>query len=178
MRFLSSLVVSIVVLFAAAAPARSQTASPTAPAAADNRRLTAEESNAAIAEIERLVGEHYFEASKRPAVLAALAEGRRSGRYRGTTAVDFVRLVTEDLRRTSNDRHMYLTWNPQGYRVLLERARAPATGARNDSYFQERFRRENHGLQEMKILPGNVRYLKIAAGFGTRRRRPPPTTRR
>jgi hypothetical protein len=136
---------------AQAAPSR--TAPPT-PSTADYSR--------AVEQIERLVRENYVDSAKKPGVLKVLEAGRRSGRYAGAGSPDvFAARVTEDLQRASQDGHMYINWSPDQHRALSQRT--GAVSADSDAFWRERARRENSGLVEQRVLPGNVRYLKLKA---------------
>ena len=134
------------------------------PAAGEPPRPPAADYDRAVLEIERHVAERYVEKARAPAVLAALAEGRRSGRYaRAESPHAFAILVTEDLRRASQDGHMYIDWAPDRHRSLTEALAAGQSPGDSDALWLERARRENAGLTEQKLLEGNVRYLKVSA---------------
>jgi hypothetical protein len=127
--------------------------------------LTAAQRSAAIADVVKKVTDRYVFPDRVPAIVARLGAGLAAGRYDTDNPTAFAARVTEDLRAASNDRHMYLNHAPAQFAA----ASAARPGGGEDSpalqaFWQRRARRDNHGLTEMKILPGNVRYLRIA-GF-------------
>jgi len=126
--------------------------------------LTAEQRSAAIAAIVKRVTERYVFPDRVPRIVARLQDGLASGRYETDSRGAFAARVTEDLRAASSDRHMYLNYAPDAF--------AAASAGKNDgedspelqALWEYQAHRDNHGLTEMRILPGNVRYLRIA-GF-------------
>lgn len=151
----------LLLLAGSAAPTLAQMAPPVAAEAATSGRVTAAERTRALAEIRRLVAERYVFPDRRAAIIDRLQKAERSGRYDLDRAEDFVRAVTEDLSAASHDGHMYLLFDPVQY--AARSAPVADSGAGDeDAYFTALALRDNHGLTEMRILPGNVRYLKIS----------------
>lgn len=149
-------------LFAAATPAAPQAVAPgqapaPAPAAVRAPTISPAQADAAVAEVERLIREHYVLRDQREALARQIARGRTSGRYRHTDPNEVARLVTEDLERITNDGHMGLAWAPEDYAQM----RSPGAPGPMEYQFLERARLTNHGLSSMRILEGNVRYLRI-----------------
>lgn len=149
----------------AAFPATAQRAAPVTVAAADARTaLTVDQRVAAIADIVHQVGERYVFPDRIPTITAKLRIGLESGRYDTDNPTLFADRVTEDLRTASQDRHMYLRYAPAEYAArLAPKGNLPGQTAL-DALWSRQARRANHGLEESRILPGNVRYLRIT-GF-------------
>jgi hypothetical protein len=148
-----------------AIPATAQRAAPvTATASDSSATLTAAQRAAAIAEIVRHIGERYVFPDRVPAITARLEGGLASGRYDTDSPTTFANLVTEDLRAASNDRHMYLNYAPAEYAATLAAKGDQPDNSALDALWNRHALRANHGLEEMRILPGNVRYLRIT-GF-------------
>jgi hypothetical protein len=69
----------------------------------------------------------------------------------------FAERITDDLRSVSRDKHLGLTVNPGAYAAAL-------VPSQTEPFRRRRAIRGHHGLTETRLLPGNIRYLKIA-GF-------------
>jgi hypothetical protein len=111
-----------------------------------------------IAGIQRLVREFYVDPALREPLAARLQQSLRSGRYDVDDPNRFAELVSEDLQAVSRDGHMGVDFDPSRFERL-------STSPEADLAEVERMAiRANHGLTEMRILPGNVRYLRIS-GF-------------
>lgn len=147
----------------AGSPAFAQRAAP-APVArqAVVAPLTAAQRAAAVAAVIETVQARYVFPDRVPSIRDRLNQGLSSGRYDTADSAVFAERVTADLRESSEDRHMYMNNAPAEY--------AAAITSDGDSYdnpalkaiWAAAARRANHGLAEMRILPGNVRYLRIS----------------
>lgn len=133
-----------------------------AAAAADDPGGTfgAAEQARAVREVEAQVKAHYVFPERRVAILDRLAASAAKERYRTSDPALFAERVTEDLQASNHDTHLYLRYEPDWY------ASAVAPAGRGDDEHQARLedqiaRETNHGLVEMRMLPGNIRYLKI-----------------
>lgn len=159
----ASLILSVCAACLAASPALAQRAAP-APVARTEAAtaLTAEERASAVAAIIQAIEAQYVFPDRVPAIRERLTEGLSSGRYETSDAGVFAGLITADLRDASRDGHMYLNNAPAQY------AAASTSGAVSDenpellAMWAAAATRANHGLGEMRILPGNVRYLRIS----------------
>ena len=118
---------------------------------------------AVVEAIVRIIQTEFAYPDKRQRVIARLKQGLAAGRY-DTDDHSFAARVTEDLLSASGDKHLYLVYDP-AKQVALSNSPLPAEDAITAStgILAERFKRENQGLIEQKILPGNVRYLNITA---------------
>jgi hypothetical protein len=132
-----------------------------APAAAASAAAEKRDPAAVVAEVRKLISERYVLPERRPALDAVLAEGLKSGRY----AVDAPGLLAErinaDLARVGRDHHLNFKYDPQRVAMMMART---ADDRPDPSVFEAEVRRRNHGVRELKVLPGNVRYLDLA-GF-------------
>lgn len=147
----------------AGSPALAQRAAP-APVARSEAAsaLTAGQRAAAVAAIVSAVETRYVFPDRVPAIRDRLNEGLSTGRYDTADMGVFAQRVTADLRDSSGDGHMYLNHAPAQYAATagsdVETEDNPALLA----IWAAAARRSNHGLGEMRILPGNVRYLRIS----------------
>lgn len=146
-------------------PAAAQRAVPVTVASAETpTALTPPQRAAAIAEMLRRVKDRYVFPGRVAAIASRLEMGLASGRYDTPNPTAFADRVTEDLRAASNDRHMYLRYAPAEYAATLASKGSGQDNAALDALRSRQARRANHGLEEMRILPGNIRYLRIS-GF-------------
>lgn len=112
-----------------------------------------------VAEVKRLLDANYVLPEARPKFDAVLAQGLSSGRYDVSDPEQLVERINEDLHKVTPDKHLHAMYDPETAKQL---ASAPETGDDDgppspaDIAAAER---HNSGLVEMKILPGNVRYL-------------------
>jgi hypothetical protein len=110
-----------------------------------------------LSEIEQLIRTRYVVEEKREPIIRRLRQSRDAGRYSVTAPGQLAELITADLKAASGDGHLSVGYDPAG----AERLRSPS-----GVDFVTARRREalalNHGLTETRLLPGNVRYLKIA----------------
>ncbi|QJU60594.1 S41 family peptidase [Sphingomonas sp. AP4-R1] len=160
------LVRSVVLLSVlAASPAWAQRPAPVtvAPSAAP-ADLTPGQRSAAIDDIIQKVSARYVFPDRVPTIVARLNQARASGRYATGSPADFAARVSEDLREASNDRHMYLTYAPEQFAAASAGKGGGEDSPQLQAFWEREAHRDNHGLTEMKILSGNVRYLRVA-GF-------------
>ncbi|HEX8194537.1 MAG TPA: S41 family peptidase [Allosphingosinicella sp.] len=112
-----------------------------------------------VAEIRRLIGGNYVLPDKRPALDAVLAEGLRSRRYDTREPAELARRINADLERVGRDRHLNFRFNPERAAIL-----AAASGERPDmAAFEADVRRRAHGIAQLRLLPGNVRYMELTS---------------
>lgn len=145
---------------ATASAARAATGS--APVAAGPGTTRAAVTAAVAAAIE---GSYVFP-QKRTAIAAALRQALASGRYDSDEPHRLAALITDDLRAASGDHHLYLEYDPAQYAAARrsEHKAAPAAGEDADALHRRRSARDHYGLTELRVLPGNLRYLQIS-GF-------------
>ncbi|WEK47740.1 MAG: S41 family peptidase [Candidatus Andeanibacterium colombiense] len=114
----------------------------------------------------RTIQADYVFPDRTPALVDRLNRGLVSDRYNITDPWTFAARVTEDLREASQDKHMYLDYAPQDYAAAVadERNGALTETGELAALHARQAARTHHGLADMSILPGNIRYLKIT-GF-------------
>lgn len=114
----------------------------------------------ALDQIEARIRSTYVYPEKREAIVGRLIVGAAKGRYDTADPVIFAQRVTEDLQAETKDTHLYLSYEPAWFRT----AQLPAQPGDDDQQVKletQIARDTNHGLVAMKVLPGNIRYLKI-----------------
>jgi hypothetical protein len=117
---------------------------------------------AEVAAIRTVVEKSYIFPEKRAAITDKLQTALQTGRYHNTTPAVFSERVTEDVRAASGDHHLYLFYDREQSNVLAQDAKAEKT-ENTDAYERRHATSNHHGLTELRILPGNLRYLKIAS---------------
>jgi hypothetical protein len=108
-----------------------------------------------VAEVRRVIAERYVLPERRAALDAVLADGLSSGRYIVTDPAAFAERVNADLERVGRDRHLNFNYRPQPTNAGEPRRQGPPSPEEAGRAAQAR----NHGVRELKVLPGNVRYL-------------------
>lgn len=111
---------------------------------------------AVVAEVRRIIAARYVLPERRPALDAVLAQGLSSGRYNVTDPAILAERINADLERVGKDRHLNFSYNPQ--QAALASARRSESAPDSGGY-ERQVRARNHGVAELKLLPGNIRYL-------------------
>ncbi len=122
--------------------------------------FAAAERDAALKAIAKAFEEQYVFPEMRPRIVEKLKAAESNGRYATDDAAVFAERVTEDLLEVSHDKHLFLAVDPAGYAIA---SRGDDEGADELAVWQRHAVRNHHGLTEMKVLGGNVRYLRISA---------------
>lgn len=125
--------------------------------------LSSDQRDAMLDAIKAAFRKSYVFPEKMPAIIAKLDRAKADGRYNVTNPNEFAGLITSDLRDASQDGHAFLQYDPQRYAAATA---SPAASAGQDlvGFDAAAARRGHHGLTELRILAGNIRYLKIT-GF-------------
>lgn len=137
--------------FCLAAPALAQPGSRPATAAG----AASVNAQQVVSEVRRVIAERYVLPERRPALDAVLAEGLSSGRYATSDANLLAERINEDLTRVGRDRHLNFRYDPGAAAMFTaEGGREPDPGA-----YERQAQRRNYGIRELRVLPGNVRYM-------------------
>jgi hypothetical protein len=122
--------------------------------------LSTEGATAVVRETSRLVRENYVFADKVDGIVARLDKELANGRYAVTDPQELATRLTEDLRSVTSDKHMSVKFSPE-QAAGLRGPRVPG----GDAFRQQQMTSSNYGILEMRVLPGNVRYVNISPGF-------------
>ena len=161
----SSLLLSAMIFGLIAGPVRAQQAPPDSSTAAPH--LSAAERGRALEAIRKVLGEEYVFPEMRAKLVERLSRAEKEGRYDVEQPYLFAERVTEDLRDVARDGHLSLQDAPAQYAAAV----APSASERGSETFAEQQAvRAHHGLAELRILPGNIRYLKITGFYWVRDR--------
>lgn len=116
---------------------------------------------AVIAEVRAIIAREYVLPERRAALDAVLAKGLTAGRYDTTNPGLFAEQVNADLARIGMDKHLNFRYDPASVAMKT----AQTAGLRPDpAAYEQDTRNRNHGIRQLRVLPGNVRYLDLA-GF-------------
>ncbi|HYI41092.1 MAG TPA: S41 family peptidase [Allosphingosinicella sp.] len=130
-------------------------AAPAAVAPADRRVL--------VAALRKVLAENYVLPEVRPKLDAALAKGLAAGRYDGSDPGMLVERINADLAAVTPDKHLGLQYDPRAAAAAAEAAQSAPRDSDGplppEAIRQAQSR--NHGFTEMKVLPGNVRYVNM-----------------
>jgi hypothetical protein len=114
----------------------------------------------ALQQIEAQIQSHYVYPDRRAGIIGRLSAAAGAGRYDTNDPATFAQRVSEDLLAATSDSHLYLRYEPDWYSSARLPPR-PGETEREVELEREIARDTNHGLVEMRVLPGNIRYLKI-----------------
>ncbi|MCX8474269.1 MAG: S41 family peptidase [Sphingomonas sp.] len=147
-----------ILLLAGAVAAAAPLVFAASPVTAQTQPAAKVDSRAVIEAVRKALRENYVIKERRPALDAALAKGLASGRYAVTDPQELSTRINDDLAAVAHDKHLSINFDP---RVAAELA----AGRQNDEVADSAFwralaRRNNHGVSELKVLPGNVRMLR------------------
>jgi hypothetical protein len=135
------------------------------PAYSDNAVLSPAQKTEAVEAIVSAIERQYVFPDRVPAIVEALRSSNAAGRYETSDPATFATRISEDISRAGKDTHLYLQYDPQ-YFVAVARPPVSATKPDGDSQalLKARARRTHYGLSDSRLLPGNIRYLRIS-GF-------------
>lgn len=112
---------------------------------------------AVVAEVRRIIGERYVLPERRPALDAVLAGGLASGRYAVTDGAALAERINADLERVGQDRHLSFRFDPREAAIL---AAGSVEEPGQNAAFEALIRKANHGITDLRLMPGNVRLMK------------------
>lgn len=126
--------------------------------------LSAKQRASVMEEVARQVRSYYVFPEKRDAIVMALDRARQARRYELDSPTAFADALTEDLQAASQDGHLGLRFDPAWYAEAVAAAGGAKGAAGAEVARRRQAARQHHGITEQRLLPGNVRYVKIS-GF-------------
>lgn len=117
------------------------------------------DARAVVAEVRKLVAEHYVVPGTRATIDAALARGLADGRYDVSEPGLLAERINADLSAASNDGHLGISYDP--VRAAQATSAVPDQGPPPEliAAFEREAQERNHGITELRVLPGNIRYI-------------------
>lgn len=148
---------AVMLALAAAAPASANPGE----ASDETEEPATVDSNVVAREVRDAVAANYVLTDKIAAVTAALDEGIATGRYAGLRDRELADRLNRDLTDAAHDKHLGIQFDPARASML--------DGPMGDEVAEgpqwERMARSmNHGVAELRLLDGNVRYMNLV-GF-------------
>ena len=119
-----------------------------------------------IADVRRIIAANYVLADVRLKLDAALAAGLAAGRYNVGDPAQLADRINADMQAVAHDKHLGIQYAPARQAELA--ARPAGSGADDAPATDQEIRQAtkfNHGITEMKVLPGNVRYMELMGFF-------------
>ena len=122
---------------------------------------------AVVADVRRIIAERYVLPERRPVIDAMLARGVASRRYAVADPAELAQRINADLATAGHDRHLNFSFSPgqaaQAAQAVQARQGVQASGGagreREMSLARQLLRAVNYGIKELRVLPGNVRYM-------------------
>lgn len=113
-----------------------------------------------VRDVIKVVREKYVYPDKAPAVVQRLEQALASGRYATNNPATLAERLTEDMYLSSGkDRHMYINYKPADAKAMGASGPQPKPDL---AFFRQQMASVNHGITELKVLPGNIRYMNIS----------------
>ncbi len=119
-----------------------------------------------VADVRRIIAANYVLADVRARLDTALAQGLASGRYNVTEPRALADRINADMAAIARDKHLGMRFDPAEQARLA--ALPPGAGDDDAPPSAEEIRQAtqfNHGILEMKVLPGNIRYIDLVGFF-------------
>lgn len=117
---------------------------------------------AVVADVRKALAENYVVVERRAALDKVLADGARAGRYDRIPPDELARRINDDLFAVAHDKHLGLSFDPRA-----SNGPSPGPGAGGPpgpAAYEAQARRDNHGVRELRVLPGNIRMMNYT-GF-------------
>jgi hypothetical protein len=121
------------------------------------------DARAVVADVKRILNANYVLPEMRPQLAAALDKGLAAGRYDVGDPGVLAERINADLTEVAHDGHLGMHHDPKQSAQLA--ARPAGAGADDAPPSEEEIRfadRLNHGILQLKVLPGNIRYMESA----------------
>ena len=121
---------------------------------------------AVIADVRRIIAANYVLADIRPKLDSALANGLAAGHYNVSDPSALADRINVDMSAVAHDKHLGINFDPRRQTELA--SQPPNAGADDAVPSDEEIRQAtkfNHGILEMKVLPGNIRYIDLMGFF-------------
>lgn len=112
-----------------------------------------------------LVSKNYVFENKRAAIVAVLRANEAAGKYDITNPAALAEKLGSDAVAASHDKHMWVKYDPDQYAAMTEQDKQDKQGtpsAKQIAFFEAQEARTNQGYEELKVLPGNIRYVNLA----------------
>ena len=124
------------------------------------------DAKAVVADLQHILDANYVLAEMRPKLSGALAQGVAAGRYNVSDPSVLAERINADMSAVAHDKHLGMHFDPaQQSRLAASPAGSGADDAPPSEEEVRQATRLNHGITEMKVLPGNIRYMDLIGFF-------------
>ncbi len=124
------------------------------------------DAKAVVADVQRILDANYVLPEMRPKLSAALSQGLAAGRYNVSDPSVLAERINADMSAVAHDKHLGMHHDPaQQTRLAASPAGSGADDAPPSEEEVRQATRLNHGITEMKVLPGNIRYMDLIGFF-------------
>ena len=153
-------------ILAGAAVLATMSASDTAMAQGPTATSSQVDAKAVVADLQRILDANYVLPEVRPKLSAALSQGLAAGRYNVSDPSVLAERINADMSAVAHDKHLGMHYDPaQQARLAASPAGSGADDAPPSEEEVRQATRLNHGITEMKVLPGNIRYMDLIGFF-------------
>lgn len=114
--------------------------------------------------ISEIIADKYVFPEKGQAIASHFLQEFRNGRFKNVSSWQALdSLATKVLRDYSGDGHLFVKYNPKKVQELSAIKNDAQTASNHDSFFYgEEAIKSNFGFKEVKILEGNIGYIKLS----------------
>jgi hypothetical protein len=123
-----------------------------------NAQISEEERNNAIQKIAKLIAENYVSQETGGQIASHVLMANHKGEFsRAANWEEFDAMVTKSIQKFSNDRHLYIKYDPQFVKDL----KTPQAGEQQMSTGNDDVDDQKYGISESRIIDNNIGYLKL-----------------
>lgn len=117
----------------------------------------------AVAKIAELIRSNYVSEEAGGRIAAHLLREHGAGRFDSVKSWgEFAALCTKVLQAFSKDGHLYAGHDPKAVKDLLDTTDRPGADAESSFFHSEEARARNYGFAEIKVLGGNIGYIRLS----------------
>ena len=149
-------------IFAFAAAAALPYAVSAAAMQAPTEAVSKSERSAIVAALKTAIKANYPDRARANIIVNHLTKREREGRYAVSDPSELADRLEADLLEAGRDKHLGIQHNP-AFAARLSSAPPDGPNPAQEAFLAAQARATNHGLSEMRVYPGNIRYLKVAS---------------
>ncbi len=127
----------------------------------NTNQLSSGEKSQVVDSIARFMTDFYVFPDKGKEMGDLVLENLKQGKYEQISDnVEFSRILSQDLQTVNGDRHINVRYSPEMI-AMYRAAEADSNNTELEEFQKKRAESTNFNFKELKILPGNVGYLKF-----------------